>query len=172
MGGKVVPRERISEKAWFDENDKSRTKKKEHARDNLRRHPRFAAEDADALMYVKGFLSAVGLGRSRKGLEVTNLSEGGILIVMDKRFARGTRVSVRVKMEKYKDSFKSDGVVRWCIESLRGKQTYYVGVEFSKLDDATRKKIKRMRDWFLSPEYKAMNAARLRQNRPEFEFNG
>jgi hypothetical protein len=66
----------------------------------MRRHLRFHVERASATLTVKGFLTTLGLGRVNKARAAVNLSEGGVLLLAGEPLAAGTRVQVRVEMEK------------------------------------------------------------------------
>lgn len=162
-----MPSERVGEKNWFNE-DKPKPRKPADAASkaerNLRKFVRFEVDDATPLVYVKGFMNLVGLGKSNKALEVMNLSEGGVLLKTLEKVPKGSKVHVRLKMEKYQDLFRADGVVRWCILNPYAPVEYFMGVEFVKVRDEQAKKLRKMRDWFTSPEYKAKTGSRARNS--------
>ena len=133
------------------------------APENNRRHLRFKVDGAQASMYVKRMLSSLGLGRSGPARKAVNLSEGGLLVASTSSIQPGTTVHVRLEIEKYQDVIETDALVRWCRASAREDGVFYIGVEFQNLDDALKKKIARMRDWFTSPEYRLRAATRKRQ---------
>lgn len=136
----------------------------------LRRHPRFRANEAAAQLYLKGFLTRIGIGKKNEAKGTVNLSEGGILVVMNQKHAAQTKVQVRVEIEKFNDVIEVDGVVRWCFQSARDGADYYAGIEFLNLKPAQATLIAKMRDWFTSPEYKQKNATRRRLAPPEFQI--
>lgn len=160
-----MPSERVGEKNWFNE-DKAKPRKPADAKAgrNLRKHVRFEVDDAQPLVYVKGFLNLVGLGKGNKALDVMNLSEGGVLLKSLEKVAKGSKVHVRLKLEKYQDVFHADGIVRWCVLNPYAPVEYFMGVEFVKMKDAQAKKLQKMRDWFTSPEYKAKFGGRGRNS--------
>ena len=131
---------------------------------NLRRHARFAVDGAGATLYFKGVLSLVGLGSSSKARGLLNLSEGGALLICPEEAAPGRKVRIRVEMEKYQDVFEADGVVKRCSRSAKREGEFHIGLQFTEMDDAQKKKLVKMRDWFTSPEYKAKQAARNKQS--------
>jgi hypothetical protein len=139
----------------------------QHKRAELRRHPRFRAEDASAQLYVKGFLSTLGIGRKNEAGAAVNLSEGGVLLRIQSRLKTGSPVQVRIEIEKYKDVIEADGVVRWCFQSARDQADFYAGIEFRTLPPAEAALIGKMRSWFTSPEYKQKSATRKRLAPPE-----
>jgi hypothetical protein len=128
----------------------------------MRKHLRFHVDGASAKLYVKGFLTTLGLGRVNKARAAVNLSEGGVLLLAGESLAAGTQVQVRVDMEKYDDVIETSGVVRWCFQSARNDREFYVGIMFTGLDPKDQKRIAKMRDWFLSPEYRTRTTTRRR----------
>jgi len=138
------------------------------ARQDLRRHLRFRIDDASAKLYIKGFLTTLGLGRVNQVRAAINLAEGGTLLLVRQPIPVGTQVVVRIDLERFGDLIESTGVVRWCTQSSKSDQDYYAGIEFAGLSPADLKKIVRMRDWFTSPEYKTRTTTR-RRIRPEGE---
>ncbi len=135
----------------------------------LRKYLRFRIDDASAQFHIKGFLTRFGLGRMHKAHAAINLSEGGVLLLARESLPVGSKVTVRIEMEKYADFIEAAGVVQWCEQSARGDHDYYAGIEFIGLDPAALKKIAQMREWFTSPEYKTRNATRRRTRPPTIE---
>ena len=135
----------------------------------LRKHLRFRVDDASAQLHVMGFLTSIGLGRANQARAAVNLSEGGVLLLVRKLLAPGTRVRVRIEMEKYADVIEAEGVVQWCEPSARSEKDYYAGIAFTGLAAADLKKIAQMREWFHSPEYQARRATRRRLKPPPLE---
>jgi hypothetical protein len=131
---------------------------------NLRRHPRFSVDGAGATLYFKGVLSLVGLGGSSKARGLLNLSEGGALLICTEEAAPGRKVKVRVDMEKYQDVFEAEGVVKRCSRSARREGEFHIGLQFTDVDGAQKRKLVKMREWFTSPEYKTMAALRNKQS--------
>lgn len=138
-------------------------------RQELRTFMRFRIEDASAEMFVKGFFTSFGLGRVNKGRAAINLSEGGVMLLVSETVPVGTKVTVRIDMEKYEDIIEATGVVRWCEQSARSDKDFYAGIQFTGLGDADLKKIAKMREWFTSPEYKTRTATRRRNNPPQIQ---
>lgn len=131
-------------------------------RGNLRRHLRFEVESTGASLTVNGLLSVFGLRGDNKARAVMNLSEGGALVVVHETIPRGTKVRVRVEMERYQDVFTADGVVRWCTKHPRQEGLHQLGVQFTNLSDVQARKLVKMRDWFTSPQYQARVAERAK----------
>ena len=138
-------------------------------RAELRRHPRFHAHEAAAQLFLKGFLTQIGIGKKNEATGTVNLSEGGILVVIRRKHPPETKVQVRVEIEKYKDVIEVDGIVRWCFQSARDGSDYYAGIEFLNLKPAQAALIAKMRDWFTSPEYKQKSATRRRLAPPDLQ---
>ncbi len=135
--------------------------------EELRRNPRFRVEDTKTEMYLQGFLTRIGIGRTNEARVAVNLSEGGILISTRGKLAPGTKVQLRLEMEKFKDIIEAEGEVRWCYVSARNASEYYTGIRFLKLAPADVSKIGQMRAWFTSPEFKQKSATRRRMADPE-----
>ena len=131
-------------------------------RQDLRKHLRFRVDDASAAMYVQGFLTSIGLGRVNKARAAINLSEGGTLLLARDRIPPGTKVLVRIEMERFEDVIEVEGVVCWCGQSGKNDKDYYAGIEFNNLTPSDAKKIANMREWFTSPECKTRSATRRR----------
>ena len=132
------------------------------SRQDLRRHLRFHVDDASAKLYIKGFLTSLGLGRANKARAAINLAEGGTLLLARERIPVGTQVMVRIDLERFGDMIEAAGEVRWCTQSGKNDQDYYAGIQFTSLSPADAKKIARMRDWFTSPEFKTRTTTRRR----------
>lgn len=131
---------------------------------DLRRSTRFHIDDAVTLVYRKGFLQALGIGRVNEARAAVNLSEGGILIRTHDRVKNGTKVKVRLEIEKFKDVIEAEGVVRWCFKGAGGEGEFYAGIRFTRVSDPSASKIARLRGYFTSPEYRSRNAARRRRD--------
>jgi Tfp pilus assembly protein PilZ len=137
-------------------------------RADLRRSPRFKTDEAEARIYVKGFLASLGIGRKNAARGAVNLSEGGILVMTDTKLKAGSRVQVRLEFEKYKDVIECEGEVRWCYQSARDAADFYAGIEFRDLPPAQTALIGKMRSWYTSPEYRQKSATKKRLAPPEF----
>lgn len=136
-------------------------------RPELRKHARFRIEDAKAEMYLKGFLARIGLSRKNEARVAVNLSEGGILVITHSKLNPGSKVHLRLEMEKFKDIIEAEGEVRWCYASAKDASDFYAGVEFVKLPPENVSRINQMRAWFTSPEFKQKSATRRRLADPE-----
>ncbi len=136
---------------------------------NLREHPRFKAEGVGARMYLKGFLTGIGLGRTNVIKGVLDLSEGGLRISARQQLAEGARVRFSLTVERFNDVIKGDGEIRWCRQSAHTRDLFYVGVRFKPLPPADRKKIAGLREWLNSPAHRA--AARQGKDRPPMEIS-
>lgn len=155
---------------WFKEFQEINRASASAGQDPRRRHPRFEIDASSVTLYRGGLLASLGWGRNNFARGALDLSEGGAHLLLDRRVPPGTRVRVRIDMERYQDTLEVSAVVRWCHENARKKGEFHAGVMFLKLDDAQRRKLARMRDWFTSPQYKALRENRQRQKGPEIIF--
>lgn len=130
----------------------------------LRRSARFHVDDAVTLVYRKGLLQSLGIGRTNEARAAVNLSEGGILIRTRDRIKNGTKVKVRLDIEKFKDVIEAEGVVRWCVQGAGDDGDYYAGILFTRVPAPAVAKIARLRGYFTSPEYRSRNAARKKRD--------
>jgi len=131
---------------------------------DLRSSTRFSIDDAIPLVYEKGLLTAIGIGRNNQAKEAVNLSEGGILVRTREKMKHGTKVKVRLEIEKFKDVIEAEGVVRWCFQAAKEEHNFYAGIRFTHVPAAAAAKIARLRGYFTSPEYKSRQAAKRRLN--------
>jgi hypothetical protein len=147
--------------------DPSSSTKVRKAGPENREHFRFRIEDATTEIYLQGFLARIGLGKLGIGQKnearvAVNLSEGGLMVSTHSKLPRGSKVRLRIEMEKFKDVIEAEGVVRWCYASARNAADFYTGIEFVNLPPAQVAKIAGMRAWFTSPEYKQRSATKRR----------
>ena len=131
---------------------------------DLRRSTRFHIDDAVTLVYKKGLLQSLGIGRTNEARAAVNLSEGGILIRTHDRVKNGTKVKIRLEIEKFKDVIEAEGVVRWCFKGANDDGDFYAGIRFTHVADSAAEKISRLCGYFTSPEYRSRNAARRRRD--------
>lgn len=127
---------------------------------NDRSSLRFQIEGATTLVYKKGLLNNLGIGRKNEARAAINLSEGGILVRTHDRMKTGTKVRIRLELEKFKDVIHAEGHVCWCFQSAHDEDDYYAGIKFSKLSRKSKSKIATLRGYFTSPEYKVLTAVR------------
>ena len=132
-----------------------------------RKHARFKTDEATVQLYIKGLLTSLGIGRKNAARSAVNLSEGVILLVADSKLPKGTKVQVRIEIDKFNDVIQADGVVAWCFQSARDP-SYYAGISFQSLPPAQAALIGKMRSWFTSPEYKQKSQTKKRLAGPEF----
>jgi c-di-GMP-binding flagellar brake protein YcgR len=125
-----------------------------------RRHFRFEVDDCQATLYREGLLSVLGVGKSNRARAALDLSEGGVRFLTTERLPLGTKVRIVIQMERYKDQIEASGEVRWCYQSAKTSQDFYAGVEFIDLPAAEKRKISMMREWFTSPQYRAVRDAK------------
>lgn len=121
----------------------------------LRSSARFRVDDAVPLVYEKGLLTSLGIGRTNQARAAINLSEGGILVRTHDKMKTGTKVKVRLEIEKFKDIIEAEGVVRWCFQSAREGNNFYAGIRFTKVPAGVASKIAQLRGYFTSPEYRS-----------------
>jgi hypothetical protein len=67
-----------------------------------------------------------------------------------------------IEMGRYKDQISAAGEVRWCYQSGKNAEDFYAGVEFIDLPATEKRKIAMMRDWFTSPQYRAVRDSKKR----------
>ncbi len=128
-----------------------------------RRHHRFEVDECQATLYREGLLSAFGVRRDNRARAALDLSEGGARFLTHERIPIGTKVRMLIQMEKYKDTIQASGEVRWCYQSAKKPQDFYAGVQFTDLDPAQIRKITLMRDWFTSPQYRAVKETKRKK---------
>jgi len=127
-----------------------------------RRHGRFEVDDASAQLYKEGLLSFIGVGKGNLARAAIDLSEGGAQFLVHERLSPGTKVKVKIGVDKFNDTIEASGVVRWCFQSAKKKEDFYVGVQFSDMEGVQSRKLAAMREWFTSPQYKAVRQTRQR----------
>jgi Tfp pilus assembly protein PilZ len=128
----------------------------------LRGSQRFRVDGIVPLVYERGMLTTVGIGRKNQARAAINLSEGGLLIRTHGRLKIGTPVHVRLEIEKFSDVIEADGIVRWCFQSATDAKDFYAGLQFLKLPSSIVNKIARLRSYFTSPEYMMKMASKRR----------
>lgn len=132
-----------------------------------RKHSRFEVDECQAKLYRDGILSVFGVGRGNRARAALDLSEGGVRFHISERLPIGTKVRMVIHMEKYKDQIEASGEVRWCYQSAKHGGEFYAGVQFENLDPAQKRKIALMREWFTSPQYRAVRETAKRKSRDE-----
>ena len=167
---------REPKKDWFDEFKKANTAPAElvspatpsgSTKGSERRiHGRFEISEAQSALYKEGILSLFGIKRDNKGRTALDLSEGGARFLTHDRLAVGTKLKVVIHMDKFKDTIEAAGEVKWSYQSAKDKNDYYSGIQFIDLDSAQARRIAAMRDWFSSPQYKAVRETKMRTKRP------
>jgi len=138
-----------------------------------RRHGRFEVDQISAQLYKEGLLAFIGVGKGNLARAAIDVSEGGAQLLVHERLPAGTKVRLKIAVEKYKDVVEAAGIVRWCYQSAKKKDDFYVGVQFAEMDNLQSRKVKLMKDWFTSPQYKAVRQTRIRtakNNKPDIIF--
>jgi len=135
-----------------------------------RRHNRFEVDECRATLYREGVLTVFGVGKGNRARAALDLSEGGARFLTHERLPIGTKVRMIIQMEKYKDEIEASGEVRWCYQSAQQAEDFFAGIQFSDLEPAQARKIALMRDWFTSPQYRAVRETKKRQQRPADGF--
>jgi len=134
-----------------------------------RRHSRFEVEECQATLYREGLLSVFGVSKSNRARAALDLSEGGVRFLTHERLPIGTKVRMIIQMEKYQDQIEASGEVRWCYQSVKKTEDFYVGVQFSDLEPSQKRKIALMREWFTSPQFRAVRETK-RKKADDFSF--
>ena len=128
------------------------------SKSDRRDQPRFEVDEAKATLFKEGLLTKLGLGKSNKAYYAMNLSEDGVALLLTERLVPGTRVRVRIEIDKFKDTIEASGVIRWCRQSTERTEDFLAGVEFIALKDAQRRKISLMRKCFqATPDTRVKN---------------
>jgi hypothetical protein len=131
----------------------------------LRNATRFAVSDiAVPLVYEHGFLTSLGIGRINQARAAINLSEGGVLVRTHDRMKSGTRVKVRLEIDKLKDVIEAEGVVRWCFQCAKEETNFYAGIGFTHVPPPVASKIAKLRGYFTSPEYRSKTQHKRRRD--------
>src|SRR5262245_38241636 len=117
----------------------------------LRANARFQVDEiAIPVVYQQGFLSSLGIGRVNQARSAVNLSEGGVLVRTLDRMKTGTKVKVRLEIEKMKDVIEAEGVVRWCFQGAKEETSFYAGIGFTNVPPSVASKIARLRGYYTS----------------------
>lgn len=175
-----------SDRNWFDEFKRanqgspspspapSPDPKPPSAQDQRRQHSRFDLPEASVDLLESGLLTAIGVGGKNLARAPIDLSEGGLRVLLHRRIKPGTRVMIQLEIESHGDSVEATGIVRWCFESGTKPGDYYAGVMFTNLQASQKRKIALMRDWFTSPQFRALKAGRSSKGErpPEISFSG
>ena len=138
----------------------------------LRTSDRFRCDDiAIPVVYEHGFLSSLGIGRINQARSAVNLSEGGVLVRTHDHMKSGTKVKVRLEIEKFDDVIEAEGVVRWCFQSAKEQANFYAGIRFTNMPPPIASKIAKLRGYYTSPEYRSKNVAKRRRDTFGLEFS-
>ena len=138
----------------------------------LRTSTRFSVGDiAVPLVYEHGFLTSIGIGRINQARAAVNLSEGGMLVRTHDRMKSGTKVKVRLEIDKLKDVIETEGIVRWCFQCAKEESNFYAGIRFENLPPPIASKIAKLRGYFTSPEYRSKTPVKRRRESVGFEFS-
>ncbi len=127
---------------------------------DLRSSPRFKIEDVVPWVYEKGLLTSLGIGRENRAKEAINLSTGGMLVRMGQKIKPGTKVGVRLEVEKFNDVIEVEGVIRWCYQAAQDTRNFYAGIQFTQVSRSMKSKIAQVQGYFMSPEFKSKTARR------------
>jgi c-di-GMP-binding flagellar brake protein YcgR len=139
------------------------TSKENRKPEERRKHSRFEIDDCQATLYRGGLLTAFGVGKNNRARAALDLSEGGVRFQTLERFPIGAKVRVIIGMERYKEQIEAAGEVRWCYQSTKNSADFFCGVEFLDLPATEKRKIAMMRDWFISPQYRAVRDAKKKK---------
>jgi len=138
----------------------------------LRTNTRFSVGGvATPLVYEHGFLASIGIGRINQARAAVNLSEGGVLVRTHDRMKSGTKVKIRLEIEKLNDIIEAEGVVRWCFQCAKQETNFYAGIRFTNVPPPMASKIAKLRGYFTSPEYRNKTANKRRRETLGFEFS-
>jgi len=137
----------------------------------LRTDTRFQVGDiAIPVVYEQGLLSSLGIGRVNQARSAVNLSEGGVLVRTHDQMKSGTKVKVRLEIEKFDDVIEAEGVVRWCFQSAKEQSNFYAGIRFTSMPPTLAAKIAKLRGYYTSAEYRSKTVVKRRRETIGFEF--
>ena len=72
---------------------------------------------------------------------------------------------VNIEMERYKEQIEAAGEVRWCYQSTRNSEDFFCGVRVHWIcRPAKSARSPMMRDWFTSPQYRAVRDTKKRKS--------
>lgn len=134
-----------------------------------RRFARFDLDENRTELRRKSLLGILGAGPNL-ARETLDLSEGGARLRTADRIPPGTRVRVRIQIDRTQDAIEASAEVRWTYQSARDTSVFYSGLEFVSEETARTKKIAVMRDWYSSPQYRAMKDSRVRKKESDLIF--
>jgi len=135
-----------------------------------RRHGRFEIDECQATLTRNGLLTVFGVGKGNCARAALDLSEGGVRFLIHERIPIGTKVRVIIQMEKYQDQIEAAGEVRWCYQNAKRTEDFYAGVQFDDLDPVQQRKIALMREWFTSPQYRAVRETKRKAQGNDLAF--
>ena len=135
-----------------------------------RRHGRFEIDECQAMLYRDGILSVFGVGKGNRARAALDLSEGGVRFLIHERIPIGTKVRMVIQMEKYQDQIEAAGEIRWCYQNAKRTEDFYAGVQFEDLDPIQKRKITLMREWFTSPQYRAVRETKRKARGNDLAF--
>lgn len=139
---------------------------------DLRTSTRFQVDDiAIPVVYEQGLLASLGIGRINQARAAVNLSEGGILVRTHDQMKSGTKVKVRLEIEKFGDIIEAEGIVQWCFQSAKEESNFYAGIRFTSMPAPVAFKIAKLRGYYTSPEYRSKTSVKRRRETFGFEFS-
>lgn len=135
-----------------------------------RQHGRFEIDECQARLFRDGILTVFGVGKGNRARAALDLSEGGVRFLIHERIPIGTKVRMIIQMEKYQDQIEAGGEIRWCYQSAKNTDDFYAGVQFDDLDPVQKRKIALMREWFTSPQYRAVRETKKKNRGTDLMF--
>ena len=94
---------------------------------------RFHVDHNYALVYPRGFLSTLGLGKSNLAVSVVNLTRDGAMTFLNRRLSNGTPVHLRITTSKSAEIFDVDGEVSWSFRSSATQRLFRTEIRFTHL---------------------------------------
>ena len=79
-----------------------------------------------------------------------DLSEGGVCLICTEQMELGTRVRLKIIIEKVKEEIEVFGEVRWCQQDKHSSKIFLVGALFVDLDAEQTRKLKQLEVLFTS----------------------
>ena len=107
---------------------------------------RFGVRDCIAEFQFRGLLSFLKHKAEERHWPVVDLSETGIQLLTRENLEPGDRLSIAVDVPAFEGTFAIAGVVKWTRTASEGATVRRVGVEFSKMDNETRSKLRSLRN--------------------------
>jgi hypothetical protein len=117
---------------------------------NRRRHVRFFIEGARVEVEEKKWV-ALPFPKGNNRRRLLDLSEGGVCMICTEKVELGTRVRLKIIVEKVREEIEVFGEVRWCRQDQHSSKIFLVGALFVDLDAEQTRKLQLLEVLFSPP---------------------